>query len=305
MVDVQRTTSQNDRTVIDERFGTRISYQFLIENLELEKVELIEPKDENLIRRLNMCNALFPGVQTAREGVLDAVALKTISSYARLQTKAIDQRTSTEDAFQLIRQCAKIIRTNRQESDDVFSDFYLNFQNCHKVVPTMNFMSNRLPTNWFEKRREEKSLIKERTRRTRNVFDLSQRTQIVEVKNMSTDGEQTSKEIIRIHRCLENAFEQNENRPIGFFLFTIHPKHFSRSVENIFHLSFLIKENKVELFLDENQLPVLRPTGQMSQSKTTKSDQIHSLTQLILSLDMEQWENLIQVFQIAQPMIED
>ena len=43
----------------------------------------------------------------------------------------------------------------------------------------------------------------------------------------------------------------------------------------------------------------------MSQSNTTKSDQIHSLTQLILSLDMEQWENLIQVFQIAQPMIED
>ena len=109
----------------------------------------------------------------------------------------------------------------------------------------ISFRSNRLPTNWFEKRREEKSVIKERTRRTRNVFDLSQRTQIVEVKNMSTDGEQTSKEIIRIHRCLENAFEQNENRPIGFFLFTIHPKHFSRSVENIFHLSFLIKVNRM------------------------------------------------------------
>lgn len=35
----------------------------------------------------------------------------------------------------------------------------------------------------------------------------------------------------------------------------------------------------------------------------SKSDQIHSLTQLILSLDMEQWETLVQVFHIQKPMI--
>ncbi len=35
----------------------------------------------------------------------------------------------------------------------------------------------------------------------------------------------------------------------------------------------------------------------------SKSDQIHSLTQLILSLDMEQWETLVQVFHIKDSMI--
>ncbi len=35
----------------------------------------------------------------------------------------------------------------------------------------------------------------------------------------------------------------------------------------------------------------------------TQSDQIHSLTQLILSLDMEQWESLVQVFHIQTAMI--
>ncbi|CAF4251289.1 unnamed protein product, partial [Adineta steineri] len=34
-----------------------------------------------------------------------------------------------------------------------------------------------------------------------------------------------------------------------------------------------------------------------------KSVQIHSITQLILSLDMEQWETLIEVFDIQTPMI--
>ncbi len=35
----------------------------------------------------------------------------------------------------------------------------------------------------------------------------------------------------------------------------------------------------------------------------TQSNHIHSLTQLILSLDMEQWEALVQVFHIQKSMI--
>ncbi len=38
-------------------------------------------------------------------------------------------------------------------------------------------------------------------------------------------------------------------------------------------------------------------------SSNNKSNQIHSLTQLIVSLDMEQWETLVQVFHIQKSMI--
>ena len=89
---------------------------------------------------------------------------------------------------------------------------------------------------------------------------------------------------------------------------------------------FSSQESKVELLLDEDQLPVLRTSNVRSKndddddrafalgpvqhssdspSNTAKTDQMHSLTQLILSLDMEQWESLIQVFHISKPMIED
>jgi hypothetical protein len=153
-----------------------------------------------------------------------------------------------------------------------------------------------------------------RTRRVKEQIDISQYTQIKEIKKMSSRGEQTSKEIIRINRCLEEAYEENNHQPISFFLFTIHPTLFSRSVENIFHISFLIKEGKAELFLDHNQLPVLRPVNKPSTQNdsnmdldhtlsNSKCDQIHSLTQLILSLDMEQWEALVQVFHIQKSMI--
>ena len=42
----------------------------------------------------------------------------------------------------------------------------------------------------------------------------------------------------------------------------------------------------------------------VSSSTPNKSEQVQSLTQLILSLDMEQWETLVQVFDIRTAMIQ-
>lgn len=94
-----------------------------------------------------------------------------------------------------------------------------------------------------------------------------------------------------------------------------------------FYQEFL-QEGKAELFLDENQLPVLRTLindgihrirlvyfsgpvhkddSQMTMNQTnlnSQSSQIQSITQLILSLDMDQWENLVEVFHIENCMID-
>ncbi|CAF1384779.1 unnamed protein product [Rotaria sordida] len=300
----------------EERLETRVNYRSLISDLYSNKPELTEPTNKQLFNQLNTCNKLFEDVRTPREGVLDIIALKTISSFARIQTIAIDKKSTTENAFKLMRKCAKIIKKNLTESDDVFAEFYIDFCHYHKTIGMMNFMSGRLPTFWFEKRILEKSLMKQRSRRTKDIIDSSQHTQIKEIKKMSSNGEQTSKEIIRMNRCLEEAYENNNNQPISFFIFTIHPTKFSRSVENIFHISFLIKEGKVELFLDNNGLPVLRPLKESNKlndsnmninlsSSNTNSHQFNSLTQLILSLDIEQWETLVDVFDIQTSMIND
>ena len=88
----------------------------------------------------------------------DLVALKTISSYARLQTIAIDKKINDKRCFQInpemcmdyfVREKtregffsfqAKIIKRNLKENDDVFAEFYLEFCHCHKAVSMMNFM---------------------------------------------------------------------------------------------------------------------------------------------------------------------
>ena len=66
-------------------------------------------------------------VKTPREGVLDLVTLKTISSFARIQTASIDKKTNTEDAFKLMRQCVWFMSVKKQR-------FFVFFQgkNCKK-----------------------------------------------------------------------------------------------------------------------------------------------------------------------------
>ena len=46
---------------------------------------------------------------------------------------------------------------------------------------------------------------------------------------------------MHIKRCLVELYKEENLCPIDYFEFTIDPTSFARTVENMFHLSFLIK----------------------------------------------------------------
>ena len=193
---------------------------------------------------------------------------------------------------------------------------------------------------------------------------------------MSTNGEQTSKEIIRIHRCLEDAYAANQGNSRFSFNTRISLRSFCRSTDRFLslhnssnpvftfggkYLSRLVSDQSkcndgktlvwltsldlvsgrqsgtvsgwqsITCFTYVTSNPDLEKTsadsivllivlgpvnksgvsddnqmGDVDVSSTTKPnkvEQMQSLTQLILSLDMEQWETLVDVFHIQKAMI--
>ena len=48
-----------------------------------------------------------------------------------------------------------------------------------------------------------------------------------------------------------DTYLKRQNGPMNFFEFVINPDSFSQSVENIFYLSFLIRDGKAKIFIDE------------------------------------------------------
>ncbi|KAK2099098.1 Non-structural maintenance of chromosomes element 4 A [Saguinus oedipus] len=69
--------------------------------------------------------------------------------------------------------------------------------------------------------------------------------------------EATEKEVERILGLLQTYFREDPDTPISFFDFVVDPHSFPRTVENIFHVSFIIREIVKTFEISE---PVITPS---------------------------------------------
>ena len=76
-------------------------------------------------------------------------------------------------------------------------------------------------------------------------YFISSRQQVKEFN--SELGEQTIKQIMHIKRCLVDRYRKEECSPMDYFEFVIDPDSFAKTVENMFHVSFLIKVSETNI----------------------------------------------------------
>ncbi|PNP50051.1 hypothetical protein THARTR1_09236 [Trichoderma harzianum] len=90
---------------------------------------------------------------------------------------------------------------------------------------------------------------------------------------------------------------------IDLMRFVVNPKSFGQTIENLFYVSFLIRDGRVEIDFDEHGLPALAPVDR-ERDDTAAIRQATSKHQAILSMDMETWRDIIDTMGIKEPMIE-
>ncbi|NXU93302.1 NSE4A protein, partial [Xiphorhynchus elegans] len=102
-------------------------------------------------------------------------------------------------------------------------------------------------------------------------------------------------EIERILGILQTLFENDRNHfcisadtPISFFDFVIDPNSFARTVENMFHVSFLIRDGLAEIKLDDDELPVIEPTK--SREGVEYNQESGARNQVVMSLTQQEWK---------------
>ncbi|CAK7225293.1 hypothetical protein SCUCBS95973_005815 [Sporothrix curviconia] len=121
----------------------------------------------------------------------------------------------------------------------------------------------------------------------------------------------------------------HSNGGVDLIRFAVNPLSFSQTVENLFYISFLVRDGRAGLTYDHTGLPSIFPTeaedggGERVQEINGSSQRDSGRRrrranadegndepedtqrhQMILSIDMAMWKQMIELFQIETPMIE-
>ncbi|VDN27570.1 unnamed protein product [Cylicostephanus goldi] len=108
-----------------------------------------------------------------------------------------------------------------------------------------------------------------------------------------------AKELDKVRKSLKRAWKQTPS--VDFYSFVIDPNDFATSVENMFYVSFLVKDGRVRLALGENGLPVLLHVSGEERERLHVDDRSAAEThQAIFSFNYDMWEAMVKTMKEQQ-----
>ena len=92
-------------------------------------------------------------------------------------------------------------------------------------------------------------------RRKKSGKDLGVESRPKEVRNLKEEEESTTKDVQHILNHVVKACQRKGR--IGYFHFLVDPTSFGQTVENMFHLSFLVKDGRVGVVMGQDGVPYI------------------------------------------------
>ena len=117
-------------------------------------------------------------------------------------------------------------------------------------APTFKFVLGALDTTAGE----PKEKVRRRINKNRDV--VATKTAIIE---KSTATEQKTFALVNSTKdILKEEYKKKGNKPVDYFKFVIDPTSFGNTVENMFHVSFAVKDRSVRLSVDDTTVRIMR-----------------------------------------------
>ncbi|KAL1605167.1 hypothetical protein SLS60_004710 [Paraconiothyrium brasiliense] len=125
---------------------------------------------------------------------------------------------------------------------------------------------------------------------------ITKASDMVETAEIGEDEDDAA--VLKRHRL---CVTQNEEAAVSLFDFAINPYSFGQTVENLFYISFLIREGAAKVETDAYGLPLLSPEAPRTVAE--QREQTVEKRQAIFSIDYATWQTLIEAFDIKEPLI--
>ncbi|KAG0172906.1 nuclear protein [Apophysomyces sp. BC1015] len=272
----QHLNQETDRSAYDpsqdkeERRHLRQSYRKLI-----TKTEVRNTQEATLDSKLLVLSADL-GTQKARNLRLDNQLFNADEFVSKIITYGRSSHVAERERNH---------RSN-EEPDLDWKKIGLRAMSFSRKAHSMDFMLG--PLSVEKKQRK----VTRQARLVKNKEDLVQPTKLQE-SDMQQQENETSNNVNRIYRILD------ELGSVNYFEFITNPDSFSQTAENMFYVSFLIR-NAVAEIDDSSGQPILSTrapplTEELANNLVKK--------QIIMSLDIPIWKEIIETYGIRESTI--
>lgn len=306
--DAGHSDSRHGEDDQSHRRNIRSRYRDLISTVQQNREDMLSQSDNKLTEVLDEANTLFKEVHEAREAALDAQLLVVASDLGKEKASQLFSEGLSFDPSAFAQHSLSFMGLNQladEGSDaedgatsgslprDAWHRLASRAESCFQSTPSFHFMYGLFHA--------EPPPPKPRVERQRKApTNEANRIMPIQLKKMEeSHQEATEKEVERILGYLRHYHTQDPTAAISYYEFVINPTSFSRTVENIFHTSFLIRDGLARMYLNEDKLPCIGP---VEEDRAERGD-LSVRKQCVVSISQKSWQELIEVFAITESMI--
>ena len=270
-------------------------------------------KNDALLDHMKQADDLYTHVDDPTAAILDARLVAQLSRICRQQGEGL---STNAQAFHMVEFADKMVHNMGGDTDAKTGRVALPGRHWAKLGSAIKVLFARPPGLAYLYGSLEKGEIerKEKQRREK-IKGTADRDLVVTKAKVMTAAENAAQSTKnRTEILIQSTLTQLVSKfredgrgkePIDYLAFVLNRDSFAATVENVFHCSFLVKEGKAGISLDDGGQPVISPTRKKKGGNTQSVGDHHAeKKQVVMSLTMDDWEELKRVLGDPDPLID-
>lgn len=276
---------------------------------QLEKLttEHARPQDHDadaLVGQVTQADQLFLKVKNPGEATLDSSVLRNVSAISAQKARAMRLGSAAFDIDDFVARLVTFMGgcqhlEDAWDADD--GDAHERDEEApldwERIARKVLAKSRRVPVTGFmlgPLSIEPKKRTQTKRQRAANAIEEERRPQQIQEEDIKRSDNETTKNVLLIKSILEST------GPINLFRFIVNPNDFAQSVENLFYVSFLIRDGECAFEITDEGEPRI-----MLCEQPTFEDRLQGIQrqQIVMEFDMATWQRAIEVWGITSSTV--
>eukprot|EP00088_Acartia_fossae_P006933 TRINITY_DN13209_c0_g1_i1.p1 TRINITY_DN13209_c0_g1~~TRINITY_DN13209_c0_g1_i1.p1 ORF type:complete len:351 (-),score=98.41 TRINITY_DN13209_c0_g1_i1:447-1463(-) len=296
----------SEKEIIDSDLDEVRQYNEVQVRAEVRRLNLLADPNEKMrpaeVRRILNRNEILFSINTDKnpeDAVQDARLIKNLSHIVRKNVEEMSASAMTFQPEEFAQKLCKKLDSKRDNVPFITKDMLVKFGFQIKGVmaksPSLSILNGALQGRPQPKEKKER-----RQRQKTKDSDLVA-TQAVVLTETETTESHGDKKVVTVLKCLGEIYKQGNRQPVNYFQFVIDPKSFSTTVENMFHVSYLVKEGKVDMRMVDG-IPCIKPYKNKDKSGQSRENR-NEANQVVVNMSMYQWQRLAGILGDSAPLL--